>query len=54
LVSSHEGQRTGPSGSRANYARYLNLRSALAQEYARRGTVSFGYASPVHVELLTR
>ena len=54
LVSSHEGQRTGPSGSRANYARYLNLRSALAQEHARRGTVSFGYASPVHVELLTR
>jgi mannosyltransferase len=53
FVSSHEGQRTGPSGSRANDARYLSLRSALAQKYARRRTVSFGYASAVHVELAT-
>jgi Dolichyl-phosphate-mannose-protein mannosyltransferase len=55
FVASHQGQRTGPAGSRVNYARYLNLRSALEQEYpARRHTVSFGYASPVRVELLTR
>jgi mannosyltransferase len=56
FVASHQGQRTGPVDSRANYARYLNLRSALEREYppARRHTVSFGYASPVRVELLTR
>jgi mannosyltransferase len=54
FVASHQGQRTGPSASRANYARYLNLRSALEYEYSRRHTVSFGYASPVRVELLTR
>jgi mannosyltransferase len=55
FVASHQGQRTGPSGSRANYARYVNLRSALEREYpAHRHTLSFGYASPVRVELLTR
>ncbi len=54
LVSSHEGQPTGPPTSRANYARYLALRSALAGEYGHRSAKSFGYASPVTVELLSR
>ncbi|MDQ6822120.1 MAG: glycosyltransferase family 39 protein [Actinomycetota bacterium] len=51
LISSHEGQAKGPSGARANYARYLRLRAQLAREYPRRVTAKFGYASPVHIEL---
>ncbi len=54
FVSSHQGRQTGPPGSRLNYARYVTLGSTLAAEYARRLTVSFGYASPVRVELLMR
>ena len=53
LVSSHQGQRSGPEGSRANYARYLALQAALAREHRQHGAVSFGYAAPVRLELLT-
>ncbi len=51
LISSHQGQPQGPPVSRANYARYLRLRAALAGEYAHRQTVAFGYAAPVRVDL---
>ncbi len=55
FVSSHEGQRSGPSGSRANYARYQALRSALAAEFAgEQPAVRFGYAAPVRVQLFAR
>jgi mannosyltransferase len=54
FVYSHEGQRKGPFGSRTNYARYIGLRSALEREYPRHAMASFGYASAVKVELLTR
>jgi mannosyltransferase len=53
LVSSHEGQPDGPAGSRANYDRYLALRSALAARYGHHQAASFGYAAVVHVALLT-
>ncbi|MGI8411063.1 MAG: glycosyltransferase family 39 protein [Solirubrobacteraceae bacterium] len=54
LVSSHSGQPDGPRRSRANHARYLELLSTLTGEYGDRDTASFGYASPVRVELLAR
>ncbi|MGI8430537.1 MAG: hypothetical protein ACR2OB_14825, partial [Solirubrobacteraceae bacterium] len=54
FVSSHQGQRDGPARSRANRAQYLMLLSELTGEYPDRRAVSFGYASPVRVELLAR
>ncbi len=54
LVSSHEGQPTGTAGSRADYSRYLALRSSLSAEYSRSRVRSFGYAAPVTVELFAR
>ncbi len=54
LISSHEGQADGPSGSRANRRRYLRLVRELTGLYPHRKTVRFGYASPVRVELFTR
>jgi mannosyltransferase len=54
LVSSHEGQPRGPSPqSRANWRRYLALRSALEHAYAHRRRTAFSYAATIHVELLT-
>jgi mannosyltransferase len=54
LVASHEGQRDGPPGSRANLARYRALQTQLARAgYRRRVAVAkFGWASPVRVQLL--
>ena len=40
--------------SRANYARFLALNRALAAEFRIRGTVRFGYAAAVRVQLLAR
>jgi mannosyltransferase len=51
LVSSHAGQSNGPSGSRANLARYLSLRSMLAGGYGSPRTRKFGYADAVTVDL---
>ncbi len=51
LVSSHQGQPDATATSRANYGRYVRLRSALADEYGSGEAVSFGYASPVVVQL---
>ena len=54
FVSSHRGQRTGPPASRADYVRYRALLRSLTSGYRRHETVSYGWASPVRVELLTR
>jgi mannosyltransferase len=62
FVSSHEGQANGPAISRANRRRFIELRAELARAYgaglpAELGltdTKKFGYASAIHVELLTR
>jgi mannosyltransferase len=54
FVSSHRGQKTGPPTSRIDYARYRALLGSLTSGYARHQTVSYGWASPVRVELFTR
>ena len=54
LVASHQGLPSGTAASRAHYARYVALRSALAREYPRHTTKAFGYASIIWVELLSR
>lgn len=54
LVSTHEGDPIGPTGSRANYARFIALRSALDREYPARQDASFGYAAAIRVRLLRR
>jgi len=54
LVASHEGAAHGPATSVANYRRYLRLRADLASRYPRRFSRSFGWASPVRVELFAR
>jgi hypothetical protein len=53
-VASHEGQRDGPAGSRADLARYGALQAGLAQAGYRRRVASaqFGWASSVRVQLL--
>jgi hypothetical protein len=54
FVSSHQGQRDGPAGSRANLARYIRLRATLLRAYPVGASRSFGYAAPVQVWLLRR
>ena len=54
LVVSHQGQRHGPPGSRANYVRYRDLQSTLEASYPHHHLKTFGYASQVRVELLRR
>ena len=54
FISSHRGQRNGPSASRSDYARYQALLGTLTRVYGRGRTVSYGWASPVRVELFTR
>jgi hypothetical protein len=54
LTSSHEGQPTGPSGIRANYAQFIELRGRLAHAYASQRTVRFGYAAVISVTLESR
>ncbi|MBV9805510.1 MAG: glycosyltransferase family 39 protein [Solirubrobacterales bacterium] len=51
LVASHQGLPSGTSTSRAHYARYAAIRSALGREYRHAVTRSFGYASVIWVEL---
>ncbi|MFL5831306.1 MAG: glycosyltransferase family 39 protein [Solirubrobacteraceae bacterium] len=55
LIASHEGQRDGPPGSRANLARYVALQAALARAGYRHRVAGakFGWASPVRVQLLS-
>ncbi|HXZ83783.1 MAG TPA: glycosyltransferase family 39 protein [Acidimicrobiales bacterium] len=54
LLSSHEGSPTGPAASVANYRRYVRLEMDLKGLYPRSSVVSFGWASPVRVELFRR
>jgi hypothetical protein len=53
FVSSHEGQRTGPVGSRQNFHRYRRLRARLRHAYAHHHKMRFGYAATIHVLLLS-
>jgi mannosyltransferase len=54
LVSSHEGQRNGPSArSRENWARFLALRASLERAYRSHARVRFSYAAAINVDLLT-
>jgi mannosyltransferase len=54
LIASHYGARNGSAASRANYTRYFGLRGALAGRYARHANATFGWASPVRVQLFSR
>jgi mannosyltransferase len=54
LVASHQGLPTGTAASRAHYAQYVALRSALGRRYPQRNLRSFGYASVIWVELFSR
>lgn len=54
FVSSHSGQKHGPQASRDDYFRYRALLTALTNGYAHHHTVSYGWASPVRVELFSR
>ena len=54
FVSSHRGVKNGPSASRSDYARYVALLGSLTRRYARGLTVTYGWASPVRVELFRR
>jgi hypothetical protein len=54
LVSSHRGVKNGPPTSRSDYARYETLLGSLTRGYARHRTVTYGWASPVRVELFSR
>ena len=54
FVSSHRGQKTGPPASRSDYLRYRALLGSLTSGYLRHETVSYGWASPVRVELFSR
>jgi mannosyltransferase len=52
FVSSHEGQRDGPARARANRAGYLRLDARLERAFGRGAIKQYGYASPIHVQLL--
>ncbi|MDQ6804509.1 MAG: glycosyltransferase family 39 protein [Actinomycetota bacterium] len=54
FISSHRGQKNGPSASRSDYARYQALLGSLTRGYPRRRAVSYGWASPVRVDLFSR
>jgi hypothetical protein len=54
FVSSHRGQKRGPPTSRSDYLRYQALLGSLTRGYARGRSVSYGWASPVRVELFSR
>jgi mannosyltransferase len=53
LVSSHEGQRDGPARARANRAGYLRLDARLEHAFGPGAIRQYGYASPIHVQLLS-
>jgi mannosyltransferase len=54
FVSSHRGQKNGPPTSQSDYARYQALLASLTRGYAGTQTVTYGWASPVRVELFSR
>jgi mannosyltransferase len=53
FVSSHEGQKDGPPRSLANRAGYLRLDARLEQAFGHGRIEQYGYASPIHVQLLS-
>jgi mannosyltransferase len=53
LVSSHEGQPDGPALSRAHRTAYFRLDAALQAMFGLSPVQSYGYASTIHVQLLT-
>jgi mannosyltransferase len=52
FVSSHEGQQDGPARSRANRAEYHALDRTLERAFGQGRIEQYGYASPIHVQLL--
>jgi mannosyltransferase len=52
FVSSHEGQKDGPAQSLANRAGYLGLDARLERAFGHGAIKQYGYASPIHVQLL--
>lgn len=54
LIGSHAGQAHGTRRSRANLRRYQALERELGVLYPHTSLRSFGWASPVHVRLLSR
>jgi mannosyltransferase len=53
FVSSHEGQKDGPPTSLANRSGYLRLDARLEQAFGHGRIEQYGYASPIHVQLLS-
>jgi mannosyltransferase len=54
LIASHYGAANGPTASRQNHARYVQLRAALQRRYAEHTSATFGWASPVRVLFVAR
>jgi hypothetical protein len=54
LIASHYGAANGPASSRKNYTSYQNLRQTLGHAYPRHTKATFGWASPVRVQLFSR
>jgi uncharacterized membrane protein len=54
FIASHQGEPSGPAGSRANYRRFVALRGSLERAYPRHRKAKFGYAAVIRVELLSR
>ena len=52
FVSSHEGQKDGPARSLANRVGYRRLDARLEGAFGRGRIEQYGYASPIHVQLL--
>jgi mannosyltransferase len=52
LVSSHEGQSTGPARSRRNLRTFNHFRTQLEHRFGRGRVRTYGYASAIHVRLL--
>jgi mannosyltransferase len=52
LVSSHEGQSTGPARSRHNLRTFNHFRTQLEHLFGKGRVRTYGYASAIHVRLL--
>ncbi|MFZ0388696.1 MAG: glycosyltransferase family 39 protein [Solirubrobacteraceae bacterium] len=52
LVSSHEGQSTGPARSRHNLRTFDHFRTQLEHRFGKGQITTYGYASAIHVRLL--
>ncbi len=52
LVSSHEGQSSGPARSRRNLRTFNHFRTQLEHRFGKGQVRTYGYASAIHVRLL--